>query len=70
MNKDRAKPMYRVTVLYTYDEGQTNGRMDVDSADETEAIKQVLDYMRDNMKLYPSYTINMVKVERLLHSSN
>ncbi len=53
---------YFVTVLYYIAEGQTNGHMEVEAPNETEAIKQVLDYMQKNMRLHPEYRLNMVQV--------
>lgn len=53
---------YLVTVLYSISEGQTNGHMEVEAANETEAIKQVLDFMQQNMRLHPDYRLNMVQV--------
>lgn len=53
---------YLVTVLYYISDGQTNGHMEVQAPNESEAIKQVLDYMQQNMRLHPDYRLHMVQV--------
>ncbi len=63
--KDGFMNTYRVNVLYYYSEGQTNGHMEVQAPDETQAIKKVLDFMQQNMKLYPDYTLSMIQVNKI-----
>jgi hypothetical protein len=53
---------YFVTVLYYIAEGQTNGHMEVEAENETQAIINVLEFMQKNMRLHPDYRLNMVQV--------
>lgn len=55
---------YRVNVHYYYSEGQSNGHMEVEAANESEAVKNVLDYMQRNMRLHPDYRLYMVQVAK------
>ena len=55
---------YRVNVHYYYAEGQSNGHMEVQALNESEAVKNVLDYMQSNMRLHPDYRLYMVQVSK------
>ncbi len=55
---------YRVNVHYYYAEGQSNGHMEVEASCESEAVKNVLDYMQRNMRLHPDYRLYMVQVAK------
>lgn len=56
---------YRISVLYYYADGQSNGHMEVQADNETDAIIQVLQYMQRSMKLHPEYRIHMVQVSKI-----